>query len=128
MGINNKMLKLTNETFDDNATVRVVTVVTLIYLPASFVSVSMTAASWTARLTRGQTVLGMNLFSFHDGDGNQNFTISKQFWIFVVLAVPLTLLTVGSWFIFTRRRVLRRKLQRGDDPIEEKSLIGLEEV
>lgn len=128
MGINNKMLKLTNETFDDNATVRVVTVVTLIYLPASFVSVSMAAASWTARLTRGQTVLGMNLFSFHDGKGTQNFTISKQFWIFVVLAVPLTLLTLGSWFIFTRRRVLRRKLQRSDDQIEEKSLIGLEKV
>jgi hypothetical protein len=41
VGINNKMLKLTNETFDDNATVRVVTLVTLIYLPASFVSVSI---------------------------------------------------------------------------------------
>lgn len=41
VGINNKMLKLTNETFDDNATVRVVTIVTLIYLPASFVSVSV---------------------------------------------------------------------------------------
>lgn len=51
VGINNKMLKLTNETFDDNATVRVVTLVTLIYLPASFVSVSMLASLSTATLT-----------------------------------------------------------------------------
>ncbi|GAB1208462.1 hypothetical protein APSETT445_007212 [Aspergillus pseudonomiae] len=36
--INDKMLQLTSEAFEDNATVRVVTLVTLIYLPASFVS------------------------------------------------------------------------------------------
>lgn len=40
--INDKMLQLTSEAFEDNATVRVVTLVTLIYLPASFVSVSHT--------------------------------------------------------------------------------------
>jgi hypothetical protein len=51
VGINNKMLKLTNETFDDNATVRVVTLVTLIYLPASFVSVRILASLSTAALT-----------------------------------------------------------------------------
>ena len=33
------MLLLTRDTVDDSATVRVVTLVTLIYLPASFVSV-----------------------------------------------------------------------------------------
>ena len=33
------MLLLTKDTVDDSATVRVVTLVTLIYLPASFVSV-----------------------------------------------------------------------------------------
>ena len=38
--INQSMLKLTDEGFDDNATVKVVTLVTLIYLPASFVAVS----------------------------------------------------------------------------------------
>lgn len=38
--INNNMLSLTRDTVDDSATVRVVTLVTLIYLPASFVAVS----------------------------------------------------------------------------------------
>ncbi|KAE8417534.1 hypothetical protein BDV36DRAFT_283721 [Aspergillus pseudocaelatus] len=91
--INDKMLQLTSEAFEDNATVRVVTLVTLIYLPASFVS----------------TLLGMNLFDF--GDSNEKgFTISKQFWIFVVAAVPLTMLTLGSWYIITKRQVkLRQK-------------------
>lgn len=36
------MLQLTREGVDDNATVRVITVFTLIYLPASFIAVSKT--------------------------------------------------------------------------------------
>jgi hypothetical protein len=40
--LNNKLVKLTNKSLDENATVRIVTLVTLIYLPASFVSVSPT--------------------------------------------------------------------------------------
>ncbi|KAI9927065.1 hypothetical protein MW887_003447 [Aspergillus wentii] len=93
--INNQMLRLTNDSIDDNATVKVVTLVTLIYLPASFVS----------------TVLGMNLFDFDSGDDNPNpiFTISRQFWIFVVIAVPLTLLTLGSWYYITRRSLKLRQ-------------------
>lgn len=39
LGINNNMLSLTQDAVDDSATVRVVTVVTLVYLPASFVAV-----------------------------------------------------------------------------------------
>lgn len=38
--INDNILELTKDTVDDSATVRVVTLVTLIYLPASFVAVS----------------------------------------------------------------------------------------
>jgi hypothetical protein len=40
LGLNDKLLKLTDESLDGNATIRIVTLVTLIYLPASFVSVS----------------------------------------------------------------------------------------
>ena len=40
LGFSNMMVGLTKDTVEDSATVRVVTIVTLIYLPASFVSVS----------------------------------------------------------------------------------------
>ncbi|KAE8348041.1 hypothetical protein BDV28DRAFT_165344 [Aspergillus coremiiformis] len=99
--INNQMLRLTSETFDDNATVRVVTLVTLIYLPASFVS----------------SLLGMNLFNF-EGPNGEGFRISDQFWIFVVIAIPLTFLTLASWYVITRRRresqkkLLQQSLQK----------------
>lgn len=39
--INSHLLNLTRDTVDDSATVRVVTLVTLTYLPASFVAVSV---------------------------------------------------------------------------------------
>lgn len=37
--VNDQMLQLTSSNFDDNATVKVVTMVTLTYLPASFIAV-----------------------------------------------------------------------------------------
>ncbi|KAL5363349.1 hypothetical protein BJX96DRAFT_177989 [Aspergillus floccosus] len=89
--INNKMLKLTTQSFDENITVRVVTLVTLIYLPASFVS----------------TLLGMNLFDFDNS--SRGFSISTQFWIFPVIAIPLTLLTLGTWYWLTKRRLRQIK-------------------
>ncbi|PYH93159.1 hypothetical protein BO71DRAFT_382203 [Aspergillus ellipticus CBS 707.79] len=93
ISINQSMLDLTNEGFDENATVKVVTLVTLIYLPASFVS----------------TVLGMNMFDFADGG---KFLISPQFWIFVVLAVPLTLLTLAMWYLVTKRKLKHRERKK----------------
>jgi len=40
--ISTRILRLTQEGVDDNATVKVITVFTLIYLPASFMAVSAT--------------------------------------------------------------------------------------
>lgn len=93
IGISNKLLKLTDESLDGNSTVRIVTLVTLIYLPASFVS----------------TLLGMNLFDYGPAG---DFKISHQFWIFIVIAVPLTVMTVGSWYWFSRRRQLLKNRRR----------------
>ena len=108
--INNKMLKLTNAAIHDNATVKVVTLVTLIYLPASFVSVRLPfhplcSSARKDLLIRLQTLLGMNLFDFDGGNDGGEFTVSRQFWIFVIVAVPLTLLTLASWYLITQRRL-----------------------
>jgi len=45
----------------------------------------------------------MNLFAFQGANGS-GFQISSQFWIFIALAVPLTVLTVGSWFYIAYKR------------------------
>jgi len=100
--INHNIWSLTKDSVDDNATVRLVTIVTLLYLPASFVA----------------SILGMNLFAFQSADSS-DFQISKQFWIFIVLTVPLTLITVGSWVVLARKRRKQRMEER-----EEQALAG----
>ncbi|KAL2821645.1 hypothetical protein BJX63DRAFT_223325 [Aspergillus granulosus] len=87
-----RMLHLTDVSVEDNVNVFVVTLVTLVYLPASFVS----------------TFLGMNLFDF-DGSDHKGFTISKKFWVFLVAALPLTCLTMGFWYFLTKQRQRKRK-------------------
>jgi len=104
--INHNMLLLTRDTVDDSATVRVVTLVTMLYLPASFVS----------------SFLGMNLFAFQGADG-PGFQISKQFWVFIALTIPLTILTVGSWFYIAHKRKRIKVLQKRT---EQQQLSGIE--
>jgi hypothetical protein len=46
----------------------------------------------------------MNLFSFNGSDSDSStFLISPQFWIFIVIAVPLTGLTLGAWMLIVQR-------------------------
>jgi cytochrome oxidase assembly protein ShyY1 len=52
----------------------------------------------------------MNLFDFDNS--NHGFSISYQFWIFVVIAVPLTLLTLGTWYLLTKRRLEEMKKKK----------------
>lgn len=83
-------LDLTMSSLDDSSTVRVITVMTMIYLPPTFAA----------------TVLGMN--TFFEMEGKSKIVMSRQFWIWVVVAVPLTAITVFYWWIKTRRSLARR--------------------
>lgn len=42
----------------------------------------------------------MNLLTFQTSTSTVVF--AKDFWIFIAIAVPLTLLTLGIWFFATR--------------------------
>ncbi|KAL5339988.1 hypothetical protein BJX70DRAFT_407715 [Aspergillus crustosus] len=70
----------------DSTTVRVITVVTLIYLPSSFMA----------------TLLGMN--SFFEMDENRRLIVSPQFWIYIVCAIPLTAATLCYWWYFQKAK------------------------
>lgn len=89
--INYVMLRLTRETMDDNVTIYVITLVTLIYLPSQWIA----------------TLLGMNLFQFDSAGGS--LKVSKFLWIYVLTAVPLTALTVFWWQYQVRRQRRARK-------------------
>ncbi|KAF1349799.1 hypothetical protein BDV97DRAFT_175555 [Delphinella strobiligena] len=92
LDLNRTMLDVTRESVDDNTTVKLITIFTLVYLPASFVS----------------SVLGMEIFNF-DQD-SQRLVMSSDIWIFIVLAVPLTLLTLGfGWYVDNERKKRKRR-------------------
>jgi Mg2+ and Co2+ transporter CorA len=83
--LNQHLYKMTRFSVDDSASVKLITIVTLFYLPASFVA----------------TLLGMNLFVFNQN--TKKVVIAKDFWIYVVIFSPLTLLTFGTWKVMSRR-------------------------
>jgi Mg2+ and Co2+ transporter CorA len=91
---NKLLVNLQIENIEDNATVQIVTVVTLMYLPASFVA----------------TLFGMNLFGFNQETAR--IRIAKDFWIYVALMVPLTFVTVSWWWIRTRNAKAERERKR----------------
>ncbi|GAB7347542.1 hypothetical protein MBLNU459_g4435t1 [Dothideomycetes sp. NU459] len=92
--LNEMMLKYTRESVDDNTTVKLITVFTLVYLPASFIA----------------SLLGMNLFDYDNNSGR--FLTSPDLWVFFILAVPLTILTLGlGWYFDRKGRQAKHKRQ-----------------
>ncbi|KAJ5510937.1 hypothetical protein N7453_003040 [Penicillium expansum] len=92
LNANEQLLQLGSSSFVDNATVKVVTILTLIYLPASLVS----------------SIFGMNLFKFDDGT-TEEFRVSKQLWIYVVATIILAIITLGIWYLWTHKEQVRRR-------------------
>ncbi|KAI8629047.1 hypothetical protein F5Y19DRAFT_88008 [Xylariaceae sp. FL1651] len=79
--ITKKLKELAQNTVDDSAIVRIITIVSAFYLPGSFLG----------------TIFGMNFFDF---DMNQQrIAIANDFWIFVIFWVVLTFLTGGLFYI-----------------------------
>ncbi|ODM19100.1 hypothetical protein SI65_05717 [Aspergillus cristatus] len=73
----------------DNAMMKTVAIVSLLYVPGSFVS----------------SVFGMNFFDM----GSENeFTVSNKFWIYWVITIPLTAVTVLIWAIWHWSDKIRR--------------------
>ncbi|KKY18572.1 hypothetical protein UCDDS831_g05852 [Diplodia seriata] len=67
---------LTRDSVDDSTIARVVTLATLIYLPASFVA----------------SLFGMNFFDFDEQSNRMK--MSKDAWIYLLVTIPLTAVTV----------------------------------
>ena len=100
-GISNALLDLTRRSVSDNATVRIVTIITLIYLPTQFVA----------------SFFGTNFIVYQQG--LRTIQVAKDTWIFVAFAVPLTLLTLSIWFIATRRE---KKAKEMAAQLDEKAI------
>src|SRR5277367_464177 len=117
---NNLMLKMTKKSVTDARTLKTITILTLVYLPASFVSVSCPKgdAGWL-QLTCKQTFLGMN---YIEVEKTKPLTLSckSEMVIFAILTIPLLLVTLGYWGVLEIRQRRRESREDADRQFAEK--------
>jgi hypothetical protein len=102
------IFRLTETTARDSGTIRVITLLTLFYLPSSFIAVShiLLLCKLACDLMRDhcpQTVMGMNFFAMDPV--SHHVIVSPQFWVYFSLCIPLT----GGTFLLWRWRSLGKK-------------------
>ena len=94
------MTELTKKTSKDTEVVRTLTLLALIYLPASFVSVS----SWLSYIlgmmadTLAQSMMGMDYIHVTGTASKLAFHFQGEFWVFVVLTALLLVFTFFGYY------------------------------
>lgn len=94
-----EMRKLTQDTVDDSVTVKIITLLSAIYIPGSFVGVRIVSLPHYSNLAADyvKTMFGMNFFVFNPVQ--KRIVIAHDFWIFIATWLPLTLLTAGLYVL-----------------------------
>ena len=91
----------------DTRIVKMLTLLTLVYLPASLVSVgpcpSESKLSRILTVSSLKSVMGMGYVTVESLGSNLSFHVRGEFWIFMVLTVVLLLVTLGSYYWWLRR-------------------------
>lgn len=99
------------------AAMKGVAVGTLTFLPATFVSVSALAEisplKTPSLITSVESVFGTSFFNYQpaNGGGEESFTMSNRFWVYWVLAAPLSIITLLIW-VFWEERITKRHHKR----------------
>lgn len=96
------MEKLTQLSHKETIVMRIITIVTLIFLPATFVSVSILYQSACLPCAdRRQTLFSTDIVKYQNTDANGSFSLlALERWLEVTL--PLTFLTIAIGLIFYR--------------------------
>lgn len=101
-----EMQKLTMKATQDAAAVKILTILTLIYLPSTVIMVGD-----SQRTFRSITDLQQNFFSTSfvnistNNAGSSNLTVAENWWIVVAVTLPLTLLTLYVWWFYVQKEL-----------------------
>ncbi|KAL9136704.1 MAG: hypothetical protein Q9175_002081 [Cornicularia normoerica] len=123
------MRQLTEKSTKDAAAVKVLTIITLIYLPATVVSVSDfrdCMAFPVYSLMRFQNFFSTQFVSQEQHQGGSNRTVvSSNAWLFAAISIPLTLGTLAVWWVWVRYQTPKpRRPKRDTDPSAWKMLLA----
>ena len=93
----------------DSAAMKTVAILTLTFLPATYVSVSRLEIFFSRSLRHWlisfQSVFSMSFFNFSpSSDGRHGkWFVSDSFWLYWAVSFPLTLVTIASWLSWQKR-------------------------
>jgi hypothetical protein len=91
--LSERMHGLTEKGTQDAAAVKVLTILTLIYLPATVVSNFFSTSFVNLQTSPGKS---------------NHVVVSGDWWIFIAASVPLTLFTLYTWWVWTRIKAYNR--------------------
>ncbi|KIW11260.1 hypothetical protein PV08_10560 [Exophiala spinifera] len=108
---NKIMVDLATKSRDDAQILKTITILTMIYLPAAFVSVSnVSGILHDPSDIQDQQFLSMGYLDIRYGQHTISLHFAGEMWIFGILTVILLGVTIGSWLWLERRRRQRRDL------------------
>ena len=120
------MLTLTQETIQEARTMKTITFIALIYLPASFTSVPKFFHHYLSQcktLTGIQTFLSMGFVHVESLEGVMRLSVSKDMLFYVAITIPLMVATLLGWWLWeymSKRR--KRAGPEGDDEEKVKNM------
>ena len=93
----------------DNATMKGISILGMLFLPGTFVSVSLQSPqAFASDIFVLQAIFSMSFFHFTDqGENQQQWTVSREIWMYWVVTLPLTVITIGVWLVWSRSAVKR---------------------
>lgn len=106
--------RIANTTKDDSFAMRTLAIMSILFLPGTFMAVSALLQScWNIRSDQRQSFFSMNMFNWQAAPGEP--IVASHFWVYWVVTGPLTLTVVTLWLVW-----LRTHNQRERFPFEER--------
>ncbi|KAK9850379.1 Magnesium transport protein CorA [Penicillium brevicompactum] len=98
---NEVSIQMAKHSLTDNTMMKTVAIVSLVYLPGTFVS----------------GIFGMNFFDFDGLSDKAGMSVSRHFWVYWIITIGLTLATIMIWLLWFNgkdiKRVLGKRKRRG---------------
>jgi len=99
------MRTLTEKATQDAAAVKVLTIMTLVYLPATVVSVGAFHQScMTNKLIKQNFFSTSFVHQVQRPDSSLVLTVTSNWWIFLAASLPLTVITLYAWWFYVQKQ------------------------
>jgi len=91
----------------DSSSMKTIAVLTIVFLPGTFVAVKSLQSLQRATLTLLQALFSMPMFNWQADSGTA--VVSPRFWVYWAITAPLTIAVVLVWFIWIAIKDARHK-------------------